>query len=261
MPGWCAVAKTSPPADGHDVRPPRWRPWHGKPSRRDLACALAIVVSLVYAVAAIPLTPALIATKPILLELLTGSNSSIVAAGAFSSTNNKFGLAVVVAAALPGLMRFDWVYWWAGRLWGHRIVERLGRPSPRAARLAGLAERRGTRFAGPAVLVAAFLPFAGTPVYATAGWVGLPLLQFVIFDTIGNAAWAAMLAAFGDGLGSSGVALANLVSRYALISIAVLVVLFIAPHAWQASRYRRRAARAPASAPQMLARENDEAGA
>ena len=96
----------------------RWVPWHGRPRARDVCCGIAIVVSAVYAVAAIPLTPALIATHPVLLELLTGSNSSIVAAGAFSDVGGKLQLAVVVAAALPGMMRFDWVYWWAGRLWG-----------------------------------------------------------------------------------------------------------------------------------------------
>jgi hypothetical protein len=33
-----------------------------------------------------------------------------VAAGAFSGVDSKLQLAVVVAAALPGIMRFDWVY-------------------------------------------------------------------------------------------------------------------------------------------------------
>src|SRR5215467_11870898 len=130
--------------------PARWRPWHGRPRARDMLCALAIVVSGVYAVATIPLTPALIASHPVLLELLTGSTSSIMAAGAFSDVDARLQLALVVVAALPGIMRFDWVFWWAGRLWGHRIVERLGHRSPRMARLAGLAEARGRRWARPA---------------------------------------------------------------------------------------------------------------
>ena len=126
-----------------------WRPWHGRPRARDLACALAIAVSAVYALAMIPLTPALIATRPVLLEMLSGSNSAIVAAGAFSDIDSKLQLAVVVSAALPGMLRFDWVIWWAGRLWGHRIVAKLGAHSPRTAAMAAAAERRGTRFARP----------------------------------------------------------------------------------------------------------------
>jgi membrane protein DedA with SNARE-associated domain len=217
-----------------------WVPWHGRPRARDVCCGIAIVVSAVYAVAAIPLTPALIATHPVLLELLTGSNSSIVAAGAFSDVGSKLQLAVVVAAALPGMMRFDWVYWWAGRLWGHSIVVRLGHRSPRSAALASFAETRGRRFAGPLVALAAFLPSgASAAVYAAAGWAGLPLLSFILFDTLGSAAWTALLATGGYLLGSEGVTLANLASRYAFATVCVLVAAMIAPPLWHSWRERR----------------------
>ena len=182
-----------------------WRPWHGKPRARDVLCAVAIAVSGVYAVATIPLTPALISSHPVLLELLTGSTSSIMSAGAYSDVDSKLQLALVIVAALPGIMRFDWVFWWAGRLWGHRIVERLGQHSPRTARLAGLAETRGRRWAGPLVALAAFLPSgASTAVYAAAGWTGLPLLTFVLWDTLGSAAWISVVAIGGYLLGSDG---------------------------------------------------------
>jgi membrane protein DedA with SNARE-associated domain len=217
-----------------------WVPWHGRSRARDVCCGIAIVVSAVYAVATIALTPALIATHPVLLELLTGSNSSIVAAGAFSDVGSKLQLAVVVAAALPGMMRFDWVYWWAGRLWGHSIVVRLGHRSPRSAALASFVETRGRRFAGPLVALAAFLPSgASTAVYAAAGWAGLPLLTFILFDTLGSAAWTALLATGGYLLGSEGVILANLASRYAFATVCVLVAAMIAPALWHSWRERR----------------------
>jgi len=217
-----------------------WYPWHERPRTRDVLCATAIAVSAVYAVVTIPLTPVLIATHPVLLELLTGSTSSVMAAGAFSDVDNKLQLAIVIAAALPGMMRFDWVYWWAGKLWGHRIVEKLSQRSPRSAALARIAEQRGRRYAGPLVALAAFLPDgASTAVYAAAGWTGLPLLWFIFFDAIGSAAWTAMLAVCGYWLGSDGVVLANLISRYAFVSICVIVAALIAPHAWHSWRERR----------------------
>jgi membrane protein DedA with SNARE-associated domain len=225
----------------------RWLPWHGRPRARDVACGIAIVVSAVYAVATIPLTPALISTHPVLLELVTGSNSSVVAAGAYSDVDNRLRLVVVIFAALPGMMRFDWVYWWAGRLWGHRIVERLGHRSPRSAALASLVETRGRRLAGPLVALAAFLPSgASTAVYAAAGWTGLPLLQFILFDALGSAAWTALLAVGGYLLGSEGVALANLASRYAFVTVCVLVAAMITPPLWHSWR-ERRARKPPAS--------------
>jgi len=226
-----------PPERGAGVRLGGWRPWHGKPRTRDVLCVLAIAVSAVYAVAAIPLTPALIASHPVLLELLTGSTSSVLSAGAYSGVDSKLQLALVVVAALPGIMRFDWVYWWAGRLWGHRIVERLGQRSPRMARLAGLAETRGRRWAGPLVALAAFLPGgASVAVYAAAGWTGLPLLAFVLWDTLGSAAWISIVALGGYLLGSDGVTLAVLASRYATVTIIVLVAMLVAPQAWHSWR-------------------------
>jgi len=219
-----------------------WRPGHGKRRARDVLCLLAIAVSAVYALATIPLTPALISSHPVLLEVLTGGTSSIISAGAYADVDNKLQLALVVVAALPGIMRFDWVYWWAGRLWGHRIVERLGQRSPRMARLAGLTEARGRRWAGPLVALAAFLPGgASTAVYAAAGWAGLPLLAFVLWDTLGSAAWISVVAFSGYLLGSDGVQLAGLVSRYALVTIIVLVIALIAPQAWHSWREWRAA--------------------
>lgn len=228
----------------------RWRPWHGRPRRRDLLCCLAIAVSAVYALAVIPLTPELIASHPLLLEMLSGSNSAIVAAGSFSAAAGRLHLAVVIAAALPGMLRFDWVIWWAGRLWGRRIVDKLGGHSTRMAAVAAATERQGTRFARPAVLLSALLPVSGAPVYAAAGWVGLPLIPFVILDAIGCATWAAVLATCGYLLGSRGVEVADLVARYAIASIGVLAAVAIGPHLWHAWRVRRRArARRAASTP------------
>jgi membrane-associated protein len=229
-----------PQGRGLRARLSGWHPWHGRPRARDVCCAIAIVVSALYVVATIPLTPALISTHPVLLELLTGSNSSVVAAGAYADVDNKLQLALVVAAALPGMMRFDWVYWWAGKLWGHSIVERLGQRSARSAALARLIETRGRRYAGPLVTLAAFLPSgASTAVYAAAGWTGLPLLWFIVFDTLGSAAWTALLAVGGYLLGSAGVTFATLASRYALVTVLVLVAAMIAPPLWHSWRERR----------------------
>jgi len=226
-----------------------WRPWLGRPRARDVVCLAGIALSGLYALAMISLTPALIATRPLVLELLSGSSSSIVAAGAFSDIESKLQLTVVIAAALPGLMKFDLLFWWAGVLWGNKIVEMLARRSRHAAAFARHAEQRGSRFAGPAVLLAAFLPVPSPLVYAAAGWVGLRLIPFIILDLIGSAAWAALLALLGYLLGTSGVAAANLVAHYALATIIGLTVIAVAPHAWhtlragRASVARSRAAR------------------
>ncbi len=231
-----APGLAAPQASGQQ----RWRPWHGQARPRDVLCVTAIAASILYSAAMIPLTPMLISSHPLLLEMLAGSNASVLAGGAFAEVHGMPPV-VVVAAALPAMMRSDWILWWAGRLWGRRIVDRLGRHHPRVT----LAERHGTRFAAPLVALAAFLP-GGTqsPLYAAAGWLGLPLPLFLLADAIGTTLWVSLLTAFGYLLGQDGVRMAALVSHYALAAICVPVLTAIAPHLWRAWRRRSRASAA-----------------
>ena len=57
-----------------------------------------------------------------LLVVLNGSTEGIVSGAAFARVGHG-SLAVVLLAAIPGLMKFDLIYWWAGRLWGERIIQ------------------------------------------------------------------------------------------------------------------------------------------
>jgi membrane protein DedA with SNARE-associated domain len=243
------AAEADSPAPKAAGPPPVWRPWTGRPGASDLLCLAGIIVSGLYNIAMIPLTPALIAIHPLLLALLSGSTSSVVAAGSFSGVSSKFQFVAVVAAGVIGMMRFDWVFWWAGRLWGHRMVEKLSQHSPRTAAMAGTVERRGVRFAAPLVAASAFLPGgASAASYAAAGWAGLPLLPFLLCDALGTALWTALLAGAGYLLGKDGVTLANLVSRYALASVCVLAAATAAPHLWRAWRRRGQLSAAPVTA-------------
>lgn len=218
------------------LRTPAWRPWCGRPQIQDLLCAAAIALSALYSAAMIPMTPLLIATHPVTLEMLAGSNASVVAAGAFSDVRGTPHPALLVVAALPAMMRSDWIMWWAGRRWGHRVIDKLDRR--RGGRLGSrLRNGRGKWFAAPLVALGAFMP-GGTqsPLYAMAGWLGLPLYAFLLADVIGTAAWVALLTMSGYLLGPNGVSLAHLVAHYALLAICVPVVTAIVPHAWRAWR-------------------------
>ena len=247
MPAPAATAAAPGPAG----RWAGWCPWHGPARGRDLLIVAAIGAAIAYAMAMIPLTPALIASHPVLLEMLAGSNPSVMAAAAFAAVNHHPQPAVVVAAALPSMMRSDWILWWAGRRWGRRFVGKLA-SSPRAAARVDRVQRRGVRLAAPLVAMSAFLPGGTqTPVYAAAGWLGLPLFPFLIADAIGTTAWVTVLTVLGSLLGGNGVAMAGLVSRYALLAVCLPVLTMVAPHAWRA--WRQRASGARAGAPLAVA--------
>ncbi len=216
-------------------------PWQGRPRAADIFCWLGIVVSGLFYWVLLPLRVSLVGTHPVEAELLNGGTESIIAAGAFARTGNGT-LAVVLLAAIPGLMKFDALYWWAGRLWGERFIMALP-GSRRAGRHMARVRRAGRRFTWPAVVVSSFLPFPRAVIYVIAGWAGMRLATFLILDLIGAVLWAGLLAGLGYTLGHHAVVAARTVSHYSLwftIGIVVLSVLF-------ALRSQRRAqAAAPA---------------
>ena len=57
-------------------------------------------------------------------------------------------LFVAVIAAIPGLMMFNWIYWWAGRRWGKRALDFFLGNHPKAAQRTARLEKLSTASAG-----------------------------------------------------------------------------------------------------------------
>src|SRR6266581_1686012 len=200
-------------------------PWHGKPRTADILCWLGIVLSGVFYWALLPLRVSLIGTHPVVAELLNGSTESIISAAAFARTGDGT-LAVVLLAAIPGLMKFDILYWWAGRLWGERFIMALP-GSKRSAKHMARVRRAGRKFTWPAVLVSSFLPIPRAIIFVIAGWAGMRLVTFLVLDLIGVLLWASMLAGLGYALGHQAVVAAKTVSHYSLWFTIGLVALSV----------------------------------
>jgi membrane-associated protein len=216
-------------------------PWHGKPRAADILCWLAIVLSGLFYWILLPLRVSLVGTHPVVAELLNGSTESIISAAAFARAGDGT-LAVVLLAAIPGLMKFDALYWWAGRLWGDRFIMALpgGR---RAARHMTRMQRAGRGFTWPAVVVCSFLPIPRAVICVVAGWAGMRLVTFLLLDLIGVLLWAGVLAGLGYALGHHAVVAAKTISHYSwwftigIVALSVLLAL--------RSQRRLRAATAP----------------
>jgi membrane-associated protein len=227
-PGEPAPAPPDSPAPSDPWHDPRL-PWLGKPRPADIACWAAITVSGLYYLILLPFRAALVGTHPVVLEVLNGSTEAIVSGAAFARVGHG-SLAVVLLAAIPGLMKFDMIYWWAGRLWGERVIHlfagRSERQRRRAQRFTARVERWGRWFTWPAVVLAPFLPVPTAIIYAIAGWTAMSWVTFLILDIIGSLAWAGLLAGLGYALGQHAVSVAQAVSRYGLwISIAIVVLV------------------------------------
>jgi membrane-associated protein len=209
-------------------RPQPGLPWNGRPGRADLICWAGIALSGLYGLALIPLRPLLIGRDPVLLELLTGSMTSIVTAGAFARVG-QVPLVLAVTAAVPGMIMFDPFFWWAGRLWGRGMLTLAAGRGGRGRRLIARAERLGHRLGWIGVVIAYYLPVPAALLFVIAGWTGMRLVTFVLLDALAALLWIGMLIGLGYCLGQDAVDVAKTISHYGTwASIALVVAVLIA---------------------------------
>ncbi len=188
-----------------------------------------------------PVKPFLLASHPVALEVLTGDLLPVGAAAAFARLGEVPLWLVVVAGAI-GMVKFDWLAWWAGRQWGEGMIRMVGATPERAVRYADQATKLDPWILRVAV-AAAFVPGIPSPiVFAVAGIAGMRLLTFLLLDLAGALLVAALVAGLGYGLGQSAVDMVLLIDRYAtLVSLTLIGATFLIP--WARSRLRRRAGR------------------
>ncbi|MBP2368468.1 DedA family protein [Pseudonocardia parietis] len=203
-------------------------PWQGPATRVDLALIGAILAVVGLGLALRPLTPFLLAEHPVLLGFATGDLVAIGAGAAFARIGEAPLWLVVVAGAL-GMVKFDWLTWWAGRQWGAGII-RMFTAGDRAQQYAARATRWNPWVMRLAV-VAAVLPGVPAPVvYAAAGWARMRLATFLLLDLLGAALLTALVAGLGYGLGQRAVDVVLLIDRYAsLVSLTLIASALLVP--------------------------------
>lgn len=210
----------------------------GPPSLRRRAerlCLAGIALGVLYSLATIPVGPSLLGTDPVLLELLRASIPAMVTGGAFARVGQA-SLVLAVVAPLLTLMMLDPFVWWAGRLWGPRVVHYAGVRTPRARRRIDRGLRFAERFRAPAIVLAPYLPIPSAVVYAAAGWTGMGLARFLALDLLGTLSWIGLIVGLGYAIGQDAVDVAKSISHYSLLVTIGLVVAIVAWSMWRAWR-------------------------
>ena len=206
-------------------------PWHGQAEYTDKLILVLIAFAGALQFALLPLVPSLVSTHPALLELIRGSTASIVNMGARVSIGQTT-MAEAILLAVPSLMMFDWVFWWAGKRWGDGVfVWLLGGPSPRNDRRLARLHKLESRFGPVAVVLAYFLPVPTVLIYAAVGDGGMRLWVFLLLDLLATLLWTTALAVAGWELGQRAVDVADAVAHYSLwvtIGLAVVITLWSA---------------------------------
>ncbi|HEY6792405.1 MAG TPA: VTT domain-containing protein, partial [Trebonia sp.] len=210
-------------------------PWTGKPGKADIACWAAVVGSGLFLLILLPFRAALVGTYPVLGELLNGSTESVISAAAFARTGHG-SLIVAILAAFPGMMKFDLVWWWAGSLWGEKLILLISGRRSHGPKAMARVHKWGRRFTWPAVVVSPFLPIPNTIVFAVVGWAGMGLVTFIVLDFIGTALWTGLLIGLGWELGHHAVVVAQAISKYSLWVAIGIVVIVVAGQFWPTRR-------------------------
>jgi membrane protein DedA with SNARE-associated domain len=199
------------------------RPWDSPMARADKVLIGSIVAVVGVMLLTLPVRPFLIATHPVALSAVTGSLSGVGSAAAFARVGGA-DLWLVVVAGIVGMIKFDWLFWWAGRRWGAKGV-RFFTPPGRAGRFVDRVRSWPPWTTALLVVAAAFPGIPSAPLFLLAGLAGMPLVAFLVLDAVGSALVVGLVAGLGYGLGQTAVDVVLTVNQYALyVSIALIVV-------------------------------------
>jgi membrane protein DedA with SNARE-associated domain len=227
-------------------------PWDHPPTAADKACWGAIFLVTVYAILVMVFRPRLITWSPALAAAITGGRSSVVATGAFAHVygsawattgsaagDGSFGpaaasvLAIWVVAALA-LVKFSWIYWWAGHLWGEGIIGLWAGQTERSKRRAARAVAVTQRYWWVAVFLTFLpLPFPMPVVFAAIGAAGIKLRRFLVPVIASSLVLQAVYLALGWWIGEPVVVVVDVIARYLLWITLALVVGTIAVYWWR----------------------------
>jgi membrane protein DedA with SNARE-associated domain len=216
-------------------------PWRHKPTRADIACYTGIAILGVWALVMLPLRPLLLANPP-LSAVINGGRTSVVATGAFLEVNGG-SIVIYWLAVTLSIVKFDWVYWWAGKLWGAVILETFTGNSKMSKRRAEIVLKFTHRYETLAVVATYLpLPLPMALIYAAVGASGMRLRKFLIIDIITAAVTQAGWLWLGWQIGEPAVRIVRIYADYSLyVTIGILVVMF-ATWWWRRSRTAGRTA-------------------
>jgi membrane-associated protein len=215
--------------------PRRQRPQIGI---KDVLCVGPIILNSIYYYAGIPLTPLLLGRNPLLLSALRGTIASMVTAGAFARVG-RVPLVLALVAPIPISMMTDPFFFWAGKRYGHGLINYLSESDPRWRRRAARGERFVKKYGVWTVVLAPILPVPSPLFYMAAGEAGMPFLLFIMADLVGTLVYIGLIVGAGWIIGQPAVAVAQTISNYALWVIVAMVVLIFAWSFWSAWRTPR----------------------
>ncbi|MDQ0734813.1 DedA family protein [Arthrobacter agilis] len=217
----------------------RWAPWEGRASAADHVVIVSVLAVIALGLATRPLLPFLIARNPLALEVLTGDLFAVGVAAAFARVGT-LPLWAVIVAGVVGMLKFDWILWWAGRRWGEGMLRMISAPQ-QAARWSLRARRAHPAIVRTAVALAWLPGIPSAIVFAIAGLSGMRLMTFLLIDALGALVLTVVVAGLGFAVGQGAVDVVLIVDRYAsAVSLSLILLAITIPLVRTALQGRHR---------------------
>jgi len=207
-------------------------PWRHKPTKSDLACFAWVGVAAAYSLAMFPLRPTLLALAPQLFGAM-GHYTGMIMTGAFAAIGDRWW-PLVWAVGCIGFVKFTWVYWWAGKLWGRNLIEVWSGKSDRARRRNERAERFARKYETFALIVAMLpIPFPSAVIFVVLGAAGTSLRKFLTTIIATSVVCTGGYIGLGYLIGRPAVQLVETYSIWLLWATPAILAAMIAWWLWQ----------------------------
>lgn len=199
-------------------------PWDGAPSRSDKFLLGALFVIPVIYLILLPLRPMMIVSMPLALSVISGAKTVIAGAGALAAVEGH-SLLLVIFLGWLGMMKFDWLWWFAGRRWGERVVQ-LFANTPTTYRRAEQIRKLPRWVLIILLILGRFPGVPGTIVWLICGWSEMRFWVFFLCNGLGAAILSTVCACIGFAIGEPAVDLLKLIDRYSLwVSLAIIFAI------------------------------------
>lgn len=218
-------------------------PWRRKPTKSDLWCMGWMGIAAIFGLAMLPLRGWLLGLNPPLLLALTGSRTAAASLGALFSQGLAQNLWLPIILGTIMSVKFDWIYWWAGKLWGRGMIEVWAGQSRRAAKNYARVEGWAIKWGALGIFLAYVpIPLPIMPVvFVLAGASGMGIKKFMILDVIASTVWTLMFVALGYGIGEPAVILLKQYARISnYVAIGLLIFVFVSYQMGASKRARAK---------------------
>lgn len=218
-------------------------PWKKEPGKADYACLSWFGVVAVFGLILIPTRAWLLGVAPEWLAMITGGRTAVAASGAKAAVGQLSYWPIVLFVASVLSLKFDWIYWWAGKLWGRGMIEVWSGRSKRAARGYERAERWAQKLGAVGFLIAYVpmpLPLMQV-VFVLAGASNMDIRRFLIYDYIASTIWLILFFSMGWSMGELAVEILNAYAQFAgYVAIGLIVFIFLTTYLNQQSKAAKK---------------------